>query len=125
MNSSSSTTPRSNAYAATPAASTLSPSTNSPPSASPTAPRSPPIKARPNATGGVPHSARRQNSRFSLRATSAREPLLADDARDIELSLGMAEGMRRIHPASWNAIANPSDAPYHPFLDWDFLEALE
>lgn len=50
---------------------------------------------------------------------------MADDARDIELSLGMSEGMARIDRASWNAIANPAGEPYDPFLDWDFLEALE
>ena len=51
---------------------------------------------------------------------------MADDSAErIELSLSIVEGMAAIGRAEWNAIANPAGAPYDPFLDWDFLEALE
>ncbi|MEZ5938109.1 MAG: GNAT family N-acetyltransferase [Hyphomonadaceae bacterium] len=42
-----------------------------------------------------------------------------------EVSLSIAEGMAGIDRESWNAVANPAGLPYDPFLDWDFLEALE
>jgi len=51
---------------------------------------------------------------------------LADDSAErIEISLSIATGMAGIDRAAWNALANPPDAPYDPFLDWDFLEACE
>jgi hypothetical protein len=51
---------------------------------------------------------------------------LADDSAErIELSLSIADGMAHIDRAAWNSIANPPGEPYDPFLDWDFLEALE
>ncbi|MBI1359470.1 MAG: GNAT family N-acetyltransferase [Alphaproteobacteria bacterium] len=33
--------------------------------------------------------------------------------------------MRDIDRNDWNRVANPNGLPYDPFLDWDFLEALE
>src|SRR5262245_48977956 len=33
--------------------------------------------------------------------------------------------MDAIDRAAWNAVANPIGESYDPFLDWDFLEALE
>jgi hypothetical protein len=51
---------------------------------------------------------------------------LADDSAErIEVSLSIVEGMAAIDRAAWNAVANPPGEPYDPFLDWDFLEALE
>jgi uncharacterized protein len=51
---------------------------------------------------------------------------LADDSAErIELSLSIVEGMATVDRAAWNAVANPAGEPYDPFLDWDFLEALE
>ena len=51
---------------------------------------------------------------------------MADDSAErIELSLSIVEGMAAVGRAEWNAVANPSGEPYDPFLDWDFLEALE
>lgn len=51
---------------------------------------------------------------------------MADDGREqIELSLSIVEGMRDIDRNDWNRVANPNGLPYDPFLDWDFLEALE
>lgn len=51
---------------------------------------------------------------------------MADDAAErIELELSMVEGMRSVDRAAWNALANPPGESYDPFLDWDFLEALE
>jgi uncharacterized protein len=51
---------------------------------------------------------------------------LADDSAErIEISLSIANGMADIGRAAWNALANPPDAAYDPFLDWDFLEACE
>lgn len=51
---------------------------------------------------------------------------MADDSAErIELSLSIVEGMAAIGRAEWNVVANPAGEPYDPFLDWDFLEALE
>jgi uncharacterized protein len=51
---------------------------------------------------------------------------LADDSADrSELTLSIVDGMARVDRAAWNALANPPGEPYDPFLDWDFLEALE
>ena len=51
---------------------------------------------------------------------------MADDAADsMALQLSVAEAMAAVDRAQWNAIANPPGERYDPFLDWDFLEALE
>jgi predicted N-acyltransferase len=51
---------------------------------------------------------------------------LADDAcEQVELTLSVVDGLQRVDRDAWNAVANPPDASYDPFLDWDFLEALE
>jgi predicted N-acyltransferase len=51
---------------------------------------------------------------------------LADDTADsTELSLSIAPAMADIDRASWNAVANPPGERLDPFLEWDFLEALE
>lgn len=51
---------------------------------------------------------------------------MADDTGDsIELALSVAGAMADVDRAQWNAIANPPGERYDPFLDWDFLEALE
>jgi uncharacterized protein len=39
--------------------------------------------------------------------------------------LSVNNHLRDVARADWNAIANPPGQPYHPFMDWDFLEALE
>lgn len=49
---------------------------------------------------------------------------MADDAPDA-LKLTIAGGMAEIDRSAWNALANPAEERYEPFLDWDFLEALE
>ncbi len=51
---------------------------------------------------------------------------MADDSSDrIDISLSVSDGMAGIDRAAWNALANPAGEPLDPFLDWDFLEALE
>ncbi len=45
----------------------------------------------------------------------------AGDAITIQL-LG---DLKNIDRAAWDALANPSGAPFDPFLSWDFLQALE
>ncbi len=51
---------------------------------------------------------------------------MADDgAERVGLSLSIVEDMSDIDRESWNTVANPVGLPYDPFLDWDFLEALE
>lgn len=51
---------------------------------------------------------------------------MADDSADrIELSLSIAERLTDVDRAAWNAVANPPGERYDPFLDWDFLEAVE
>ncbi|MCP2679379.1 GNAT family N-acetyltransferase [Maricaulaceae bacterium NA33B04] len=42
-----------------------------------------------------------------------------------ELRMRMVERLSAVDKADWDAIANPSDQPYDPFLSWNFLEALE
>jgi predicted N-acyltransferase len=37
----------------------------------------------------------------------------------------IAGDLNKIDRAAWDAHANPADAPYDPFLSWDFLQALE
>ena len=41
------------------------------------------------------------------------------------LTLHVLGGLAEIDKASWDALANPPDAPFDPFISWDFLEALE
>ena len=41
------------------------------------------------------------------------------------LTLHVLSGLAEIGRADWDALANPPDAPFDPFLSWDFLEALE
>lgn len=51
---------------------------------------------------------------------------MADDSTDrIELTLSVAEGMADLDRDAWNAVANPPGERHDPFLDWDFLEAVE
>lgn len=42
---------------------------------------------------------------------------------DIEISI--VNELADVDREQWNAVANPSSELYDPFLDWDFLEALE
>lgn len=42
-----------------------------------------------------------------------------------ELRVRMVERLSAVDKADWNALANPADQPYDPFLDWNFLDALE
>lgn len=42
-----------------------------------------------------------------------------------DISVRMSEGLAEIAPEAWDAVANPADAPFDPFLSWDFLQALE
>jgi uncharacterized protein len=39
--------------------------------------------------------------------------------------LSITKHISDVPRADWNAIANPPSRAYHPFMDWDFLEALE
>ncbi len=41
------------------------------------------------------------------------------------LRFALAEGVGAVPRAAWDAIANPAEEPFDPFLSWDFLEALE
>ena len=41
------------------------------------------------------------------------------------ISISVETGLSHIPREAWNRVANPDEAPYDPFLDWDFLEALE
>ncbi len=51
---------------------------------------------------------------------------MADDAcEQVELTLSVVDGMHGVDRAAWNALSNPPGLPYDPFLDWDFLQALE
>ena len=42
-----------------------------------------------------------------------------------KLQFSIAKSLSAVPRADWNALANPPGQPYHPFTDWDFLEALE
>lgn len=42
-----------------------------------------------------------------------------------KLTLRTLESLSEISPEAWDLVANPADAPYDPFLSWDFLEAME
>jgi predicted N-acyltransferase len=41
------------------------------------------------------------------------------------LTIAVIGELAKIDRATWDALANPPDAPYDPFLSWDFLQALE
>ena len=41
------------------------------------------------------------------------------------LTIAVIGGLDNIERAAWDALANPADQPYDPFLSWDFLQALE
>jgi uncharacterized protein len=63
--------------------------------------------------------------RAPARAGLPEQDLGEDSPESIELKLSIVDGMDSVDRAAWNALANPPDEPYDPFLDWDFLEALE
>lgn len=42
-----------------------------------------------------------------------------------DIRVRMVEGLSQVDPADWDRVANPTGAPYDPFLSWAFLEALE
>lgn len=42
-----------------------------------------------------------------------------------KLQFSIAKSLSAVPRDAWNALANPASQPYHPFTDWDFLEALE
>jgi uncharacterized protein len=41
------------------------------------------------------------------------------------LTISVVGDLANIDRASWDALANPPDAPYDPFISWAFLQALE
>jgi uncharacterized protein len=41
------------------------------------------------------------------------------------LTVEVAGELGKVSRADWDALANPPDAPYDPFVAWDFLQALE
>ena len=41
------------------------------------------------------------------------------------LTIEIAGELSRVAREAWDGLANPPDAPYDPFLSWDFLQALE
>lgn len=48
---------------------------------------------------------------------------MADDGGALRVEI--ADSLSAITRAEWDALANPPDKPFDPFLSWDFLEALE
>jgi len=44
---------------------------------------------------------------------------------ELDISLSVIDSLSRVDRSAWNAVANPDGAPYDPFVDWDFLQALE
>jgi uncharacterized protein len=40
-------------------------------------------------------------------------------------NIHIVSDLGRVTKAEWDALANPSDQPYDPFIAWDFLRALE
>ncbi len=42
-----------------------------------------------------------------------------------DLTIAIHNGLSEIDRDAWNAVANPIGEAYDPFLDWDFLQALE
>lgn len=49
---------------------------------------------------------------------------MADGARDA-LSISLASGLDRVDREAWDALANPPDGRFDPFVSWDFLSTLE
>jgi len=43
----------------------------------------------------------------------------------LALTLRVIGGLDEVERSAWDAVANPPDAPFNPFVSWDFLEALE
>ena len=41
------------------------------------------------------------------------------------LTIEIAGELSKVAREAWDGLANPPDAPYDPFLSWDFLQALE
>ncbi len=41
------------------------------------------------------------------------------------VKITLAEGLKSVGRDEWDAVANPADRPFDPFLGWDYLEALE
>ncbi len=41
------------------------------------------------------------------------------------ITVSVLGDLKNIDRAAWDALANPSDKPFDPFLSWDFLQALE
>lgn len=41
------------------------------------------------------------------------------------LTITVIGDLANVERATWDALSNPPDAPYDPFLSWDFLRALE
>ncbi|UPT64580.1 MAG: GNAT family N-acetyltransferase [Hyphomonadaceae bacterium JAD_PAG50586_4] len=41
------------------------------------------------------------------------------------LTISVIGDLANIERTAWDALANPADAPFDPFLSWDFLQALE
>ena len=42
-----------------------------------------------------------------------------------KLQFSIAKSLSAVSRDDWNALAQPAGQPYHPFTDWDFLEAME
>ncbi len=47
------------------------------------------------------------------------------DGAPFELVISRIDGLSAVDRDAWDALANPPDAPFDPFVSWDFLEALE
>jgi predicted N-acyltransferase len=41
------------------------------------------------------------------------------------LTISVLGDLSKIDRSAWDGLANPADAPFDPFLSWDFLQALE
>jgi hypothetical protein len=48
-----------------------------------------------------------------------------DSTSKTDLQARTVASLTHIERDTWNALANPPGQPYHPFVDYDFLEALE
>ncbi|MGE3143532.1 MAG: GNAT family N-acetyltransferase [Hyphomonadaceae bacterium] len=48
---------------------------------------------------------------------------MADDGE--ALTITVIDSLKDVSRAAWDALANPPDAPFNPFIGWDFLQALE
>lgn len=47
------------------------------------------------------------------------------DDESLTLTLRVVGGLDEVDRDVWDAVAHPPDAPFNPFVAWDFLEALE